>query len=118
MTAAREQQIKALQQRLAKLQAEQRTAEARARASASKVSRAQNTRRKILVGAFILDGLGLQDVLEVTLDKQRFADWLTRPDDRALFGLASPISTPATALPFGSAVSAAGAAPLAEGGSA
>lgn len=118
MTAPRSQKIAALQQRLAKLQAEQRAAEARARASATRVTRASQTRMKVLAGAFLIDQLGAQRVAELSVQGKRFSEWLTRADDRALFNLPSlALPSPATASPQGSAVSAAGAASHAEGGS-
>lgn len=119
MTAPRQKKIEELQQRLARLQAEQRAAEARARASASKISRAQDTRRKVLVGAFLLDLLGAAGVAQLIVQGRRFDDWLTRAEDRALFSLpplASP--APATPAPPGAEVSAVGAAPHADGGAA
>jgi len=118
MTTPRVQKIEALRARLAALQAAEQAAAARARAAASKVARAQDTRRRVLVGAFMLDGLGAT-VAQLSVQGRRFDAWLTRADDRALFGLAPlAAATPATALPPGSAVSTAGAAPDAEGGSA
>lgn len=116
MTAPRQIKIEALQQRLARLQSEQRQAEARARASASRISRAQDTRRKVLVGAFLLDQLGPAGVARLSIQGRLFDAWLARPDDRALFDL-PPLSPPATASPPGLAVSAVGAASHAEGGS-
>jgi len=117
---ARRQQIEVLQQRLAKLQAEQRAAEQRARAAASKAARAQHTRKMVLIGgtmqAMIRRGEWAEAELLAILDR-----YLQRADDRELFGLAPlAVATPATALPTGSAVSAAGAASHAEaeGGSA
>lgn len=118
MTTPRAQKIEELQQRLARLQAEQRQAEARARASAIKVSRAQETRRKVLAGAYLLDLLGVSSVAQLSIQGRRFSAYLTRSDDRALFGM-EPLTAnpPATALPIGSAVSAVGAASNAEGSS-
>lgn len=117
MTTPRARKIEELQQRLAKLQVEQRAAEARARASASKISRALDTRRKVLLGAFLLDQLGASGVARLTVQGQRFDLWLSRPDDRSLFGLLPPSpASPATPAPPGAGVSAAGAAPYAGGG--
>lgn len=119
MNVPRLQKIEALQQRLAKLQAEQRAAEARARASASRATRASDTRRKVLAGAFLIDLLGVPRIAELSVQGRRFSEWLTRADDRSLFGLAPlAAATPATASPPGSAVSAVDAASHAEGGSA
>lgn len=111
MTPPRAKKIEELQQRLARLQAEQRAAEARARASASKISRAQDTRRKVLLGAFLLDQLGPSGVSGLSVHGRSLASWLSRNDDRSLFGL-QPLSPPppATPAPPGAGVSAAGAA--------
>lgn len=119
MTAPRQKKIEELQQRLARLQAEQRAAEARARASASKISRAQDTRRKVLLGAFLLDQLGASGVAGLSVQGRSLASWLSRDDDRSLFGL-QPLSSPppGTPAPPGAGVSAAGAEHHAGGGSA
>lgn len=120
MTTPRTKKIEELQQRLARLQAEQRQATARARASASKACRAQETRRKILLGAFMLEQLGgASGVAGLSIQGKRFDAWLTRADDRALFSL-QPLALPppAPTSPVGSVVSAAGTAhPAAGGGS-
>lgn len=112
MTTPRQKQIEALQARLARLQAEHRAAEARARAAASRATRAQDTRRKVLAGAYLLDLLGVDGVARLSLQGRRFGDWLARADERALFNL-PPLAppSPATASPHGSAVSAADIAP-------
>lgn len=117
MTTPRAKQIQALRARLAALQAQEQAAAARARAAASKASRSLDAKKKILVGSFMLWGLG-DRVLEVTLDGQSLAQWLTRDGERALFNLPPLAATPATPAPPGAGVSAAGAAPHAEGGGA
>lgn len=62
---------------------------ARERFLASKRTRQQETRRKILVGAVVLSL-----VERGVLDEKTFRGWmgrsLTRADDRALFGLSPP----------------------------
>lgn len=116
--APRQKKIQDLQQRLARLQAEQRAAEARAKASASKAARANDTRRKVLAGAFLLDLLGASGVAQISVQGRSFSAWLTRPDDRAAFGLPPlAVTPPATPAPPGAGVSAVGAALHAEGGS-
>ena len=114
MTTTR-QKIEELQQRLARLQAQQRAAEARARAAASKTIRVQDTRRKVLVGAFVLEGLGHSGVVQLSVQGRRFDAWLSRPADRALFDL-PPLAQPATPAPSGAGVSTAGTAHPANGG--
>lgn len=118
MTAPRLKKIEELQARLARLQAEQRAAEQRARAAASKATRAADTRRKVLAGAFLLDLLGVEGVARLSVQGRRFDAWLTRADDLALFNL-PPLAAPSpdTPAPPGAGVSAAGTAPHAgEGG--
>lgn len=115
MTTPRVKKIEELQARLARLQAEQRAAEARARAAAGKATRAQDTRRKVLAGAFLLDLLGVEGVARLSVQGKRFDTWLTRADDLALFSLPP---SPATPAPHGAGVSAAGAVPHAGGGGA
>lgn len=45
------------------------------------------TRKKILLGAFVLDCLGDKDSVNLSFGIKRFKDWLVRNNDRALFGL-------------------------------
>ena len=77
-----DQQIEALEKRLKQAKERRRMIEARKRAAES----ADDTRRKILIGAVIL---GKVDRGEWTQDQVRemMAASLTREDDRALFGL-------------------------------
>lgn len=53
--------------------------------------RSKETRRKILIGAFVLDCLDEYGIDVVSLDfkDKKFSDWLFRDDDRALFDLCS-----------------------------
>lgn len=97
----RTQKIEALRARLQQLEAAEKAAEARARAAASKQARADDTRRKILVGAFILDQLQLNEVRALEMRGTAFGVWLTRATDRALFGMASLPADGATAAPVG-----------------
>ena len=64
----------------------------------SKSQRRLDARRKILIGAFVLDQLErlgrAPDAL--LFEGKRFADWLTRPNDRAVFELASSSAEAAT----------------------
>lgn len=77
--------VKAAQERLKKAKAAQQRAAARQRAAASKAERAKETRRKVLVGAFVLEKF--RDIRRLSVNDAQFADWLTRADDRELFGL-------------------------------
>ena len=83
-----------LQERIAKLElklqqekAKQAQIEAKQRAMAKKKNHADDTRRKILVGAIVLNKVAIGDWPE-----EKFTNMvdthLTRDDDRALFGLA------------------------------
>lgn len=83
----RTQMIAALESRVSKLREEQRAAQASAKARASKANRALDARRKILLGAWLLDRLGEQGVLNLELHGDTVSDWLTRTSDRAIFGL-------------------------------
>ena len=84
--SARERKIATLRARLLQLEEAQKAAAARARASASKRSRAQDTRRKILAGAFVLERLGSVEAASqlALLGGPALIEWL-RPADRALF---------------------------------
>lgn len=83
-----DQQIEALERRLKQVKERRRMIEARKRAAESAKKRADDTRRKILVGALTLD---MMEKDEQTKDKvmRRLDQFLTRADDRALFGLES-----------------------------
>lgn len=85
--------IAALEAKLKQEKAKKQQLEARKRASLAKVSRQQDTRRKILVGAAILAkverGEWPKDKLLAMLDTA-----LTRADDRALFDLQAPATEP------------------------
>jgi hypothetical protein len=76
--------ISRTEDKLKQLKLRKQQAEARLRAIETKRRRSQDTRRKILIGAAVLDAqargevTGLQDVLD---------KYLLREDDRALFGL-------------------------------
>lgn len=81
-----EQQIEAAKQRLEELKAKKQKIEAQKRAAEQKRSRKEDTRRKILIGAMILEGINRDEAKKASiladLDKH-----LVRADDRALFGL-------------------------------
>jgi hypothetical protein len=53
-------------------------------------ARREDTRKKVLLGAFIMDISTKQgqDLTALNFMGVNFQDWLTREDDRALFGLA------------------------------
>lgn len=92
--------IAALEAKLKQAKARKQQLEARKRALESKKSRADDTRRKILVGAAILAKVDRDEWPRSRL-LEMMAQTLTRPDDRALFGLDSKegqtsVQTPAT----------------------
>ena len=86
MTPKLEERIESLEERLTQLKARQLRIEARKRALASRRARKDDTRRKILIGAIVL-----ARVEHGWLPEAELRTWLdaalTRPDDRALFGL-------------------------------
>ena len=67
----------------------------------SKSQRRLDARRKILLGAFVLELMQKSGITPQTLSFQgeRFFDWLVRPNDQAVFeGLALPATAPGTTL--------------------
>lgn len=89
---ALDERIKALEERLKQEKAKKAKLEARKRASIAKAERAADTRRKILVGSYVMESMKRtgKNVGNLSIDGQHFKDWLTRTDDRALFGLETP----------------------------
>lgn len=81
-----DERIAALETKLKQERAKKQKVEARKRAVEQKLQRAADTRRKILAGALVLE---LMERDEATRQRfmQRLDAYLTRPDDRALFGL-------------------------------
>lgn len=81
-----EERIKQQEEKLKQLKALKQKQEARIRAAQSKKERADDTRRKVLAGALLLEIMN-----ESAENKNRFTarldKFLTRPVDRALFGL-------------------------------
>jgi len=86
MTTKLSDRIETLEERLKQLKAKQARIEARQRTLSSRRARREDTRRKILVGAIVL-----AKVDQGVLDESTLRGWLkgglTRPDDKALFGL-------------------------------
>ena len=76
--------------RLAKLEFERRRAEA----AASQKARKADTRRKILIGSMLLPEIELGSEFGEML-RAKLGGYLTRDDDRALFGLAPNVAPPA-----------------------
>jgi hypothetical protein len=78
--------IAAIELRLKQLKARQQRKDARARKIEGRRSRREEMRRKFLVGAVILAKVEAGEIEEATL-KQWMRPTLTKPEDRALFGL-------------------------------
>lgn len=76
----------ALEAKLKQLKTQQQRKEARARSAAMKQSRGEELRKKILAGAVLLSKVEARE-----FDEKILRGWmdqaLSRPDDRALFGL-------------------------------
>jgi large subunit ribosomal protein L7/L12 len=81
-----DEQISTLQERLTRLKVRQQHIDARKRAIVTQRERKMDTRRKMLVGALIM-----QKAKEGLMDAQLLRSWLdqalTRADERALFDL-------------------------------
>ena len=91
--------LKALQARRSKLKAKLAQLD-----RPTKSQRRLDARRKILLGAFVLDQLEHAGIApqELTFEGKRFFDWLIRPNDRAVFEeLASSAPIPGTPSPRG-----------------
>lgn len=96
-----EARLKEAYDKLKQAKALKQKQEAIKRTTLAKAERAADTRRKVLVGAFILEQLersGIGATL-LTYEGGRFADWLTRPYDRELFGLAEQLAQTPEAAP-------------------
>jgi hypothetical protein len=78
--------LKAARQKLEQERAKLERLEARKKATESKANRARDTRRKILLGSVILSKVSRGEWTQTQL-LQLADEGLTRPDDRALFGL-------------------------------
>ena len=86
MAISHDERIQKLQKQLEQAKAAKRKADARKKAQESKKARAEDTRRKVLVGATVL---ALMDSNQWTGPNitEMLAKHLTRNSDRALFGL-------------------------------
>jgi hypothetical protein len=81
-----DERIQALEAKLKQLKVRQQRAEQRARTVAARRTRHQELRKKILVGAVLLSKVEAGEFEEEIL-KTWMRKALTRPEDRALFGL-------------------------------
>jgi large subunit ribosomal protein L7/L12 len=91
-----EDTIATLEAKLKQAKAKKQLIEAQKRTAQAKAKRAEDTRRKVLMGAFVLERLEAGGVSAQSFQHggKLFSSWLTRDDDRALFGL--PPETPTT----------------------
>lgn len=83
-----DERIAATETRLKQLKVRQQRALARKRSIAAKNERGQEVRKKILIGATILARIERGELDAATLNAW-LEPALTRPDDRALFGLSA-----------------------------
>lgn len=74
------------QKKLEQMKARKQQIEARLKSAEKKRARQQDTRRKILAGAFFLEA-ARGGVLTVEVEGQTLESFLKRADDRELFGL-------------------------------
>jgi conjugal transfer/entry exclusion protein len=81
-----EEQIKKQQEKLTQLKAQKQAIEARVKASEAKKNRADDTRRRILIGAMVLDQWKTNPESEAKT-KQALDKFLTKENDRKLFSL-------------------------------
>ena len=91
--AALDERIKAQEEKLKQLKALKQKQEAMKRAADAKKVRADETRRKILIGALLLDQMDKNGGMKKNILGQ-LGTFLTRPDDRALFDIdaAAPVA--------------------------
>ncbi|PLY39358.1 mobilization protein [Janthinobacterium sp. ROICE36] len=87
-----EERIKTQEEKLKQLKALKQKQEAALRAEQAKKDRAAETRRKILAGALVLEIMAGDEETKLRFIS-RLDKFLTRPDDRRLFGLASDEKT-------------------------
>lgn len=82
-----EERIEAQQKKLAQLKAQKIRLETVEKVRNAKVARAEDTRRKILLGACIAEQMKQDPEINSSV-LAKLNTWLVRPDDRSLFGLA------------------------------
>lgn len=87
-----QQRVKDLEEKLKQAKALKQKAEARVKATESKKKRADETRRKILIGAMMLDHMEKNEATKTSVIGKLDA-FLTRSDDRILFGLSPSTKT-------------------------
>lgn len=83
-----DEKIKMLEEKLRQEKAKKQKIEARKKHLESKAQRAADTRKKILIGAFMLERMEKNEETKTKLIGQ-LDQYLTRAGDRELFGLAT-----------------------------
>lgn len=83
--------IAAAEARLKQLKAQAQAVAARERTAQAKKARQDDTRRKILAGALVLEMMESDEAVKARL-MPRLDAYLRRDDDRALFGLAALVA--------------------------
>ncbi len=78
--------IEAQQKKLAQLKAHKQKIEARLRAKEQGMARKEDTRKKVLAGALLLELMAKDPELHKQM-LGKLSSFLTRPNDRVLFGL-------------------------------
>lgn len=81
-----DERIKLLEEKLKQEKAKKQKVDAMKKAAEVKLQRTQDTRRKILIGAFMLDRMEKNEETKTKMIGQ-LDQYLTRADDRQLFGL-------------------------------
>ena len=81
-----EEKVAKLEEKLKQAKALKAKLEARQRASEAKKTRSDDTRRKVLVGAMLLEQAAHDEATKAELWK-KLDGFLVRPNDRKLFGL-------------------------------
>lgn len=86
-----EEKIKALQEKLKQEKAKKQKMGARKKAAETKAIRASDTRKKILIGAYVMDQMNArgEPMDRLNINGILLSDWLKRDDDRVLFGLSA-----------------------------
>lgn len=82
--------IEAQQKKLAQLKARKQKMDALHKARLSGQARRQDTRRKVLAGAMLLELMNKDPELQKQM-LGKLSGFLTRPEDRALFGLKTSV---------------------------
>jgi len=89
--ATHDEKIAALEAKLKQAKERKKKAEARGRSMEAKKARSIDTRKKILAGSYVLEKAS-KDSMAHTRLMAGLDQFLTRPDDRAIFGFdAKPI---------------------------